>query len=71
MSNIKAGTAEKGTSSNVRTTSDREDHALHVEIESISSPLDGGCGWTIVVAILFLNVVTWGATFRSEGRDSG
>lgn len=68
MSNIEAGPAEKATSTTVRATSDREDVALHVEDESIDSPPDGGYGWTIVVAVLFLNAVTWGTTFRSERR---
>ncbi|GAB7324255.1 hypothetical protein MBLNU13_g07606t2 [Cladosporium sp. NU13] len=60
MSNIEAGPAEKQASSNVRATSDRGNAALHIEDESISSPPDGGYGWAIVVAILFLNAVTWG-----------
>jgi hypothetical protein len=63
MSNIEAGSAEKEISSNMHTlhaTLDRGDVALHVKDESISSPPDGGYGWTIVIAILFLNAVTWG-----------
>jgi hypothetical protein len=67
MSNIEVGPAEKATSTNVRATSDRGDVALHVEDESISFPPDGGYGWTIVVAILFLNAVTWGTACRSNG----
>lgn len=60
MSKIEAGPAEKQTSSNVRATSDREDAALHIEDELVNPPPDGDYGWTIVVAILFLNAVTWG-----------
>ncbi len=68
MSNIEAEPAEKRIPSIVRTTSDHGDVALQVEDKSISSPPDGGYGWTIVVAVLFLNAVTWGMTFRSERR---
>lgn len=67
MYNIESATAEKVTSTNVRATSERGDVTLHVEDESIDSPPDGGYGWTIVVAVLFLNAVTWGMAFRSEG----
>ena len=70
MSNVKAGPAEKQASSNVRATSDRGDGALHVEDESISSPPDGGYGWAVVVAILFLNAVTWGMVIRFPRRTS-
>ena len=68
MSNIEAGLAEKQTSSNVRATSDCGDAALHVEGDSIGSPPDGGYGWTIVTAILFLNAVTWGMAVRITRR---
>lgn len=67
MSNIEAGSTEKRTPSS-HATSDVGDAAQHVEDESISSPPDGGYGWTIVVAILFLNAVTWGMTFRPGKR---
>jgi len=68
MSNLEAESVEKGISSNTRATSDRGDAALHVEDESISSPPDGGYGWTIVIAILFLNAVTWGTIVRNTRR---
>jgi hypothetical protein len=71
MVNIEAGPAEKAISSNVRTTLatlDRGDVALHVENESISATPDGGYGWTIVVAIMFLNAVTWGTIARIKRR---
>jgi hypothetical protein len=69
MSNIEAGPAEKGISSNVHTLhTTRGDAALHVEDESISAPPDGGYGWTIVIAILFLNAVTWGIAVRFKRR---
>ena len=70
MSKIEAGPAEKQSSSNVRATSDRGDAALHIEDESISSPPDGGYGWAVVVAILFLNAVTWGMAVRFARRTS-
>lgn len=69
MSNIEAGPAQKRVLSNVRTTFDRGDVALHVEDESIDTPPDGGYGWTIVVAILFLNAVTWGMAVRNMRRN--
>ena len=69
MATNEARSAEKGLSSNVHATSDRRDAAMHVEEELINSPPDGGYGWTIVVAILFLNAVTWGMTFQSTTRN--
>lgn len=65
MSHNIVGSAEKEISSNVLPTSDLGDAALHVEDDLISSPPDGGYGWTVVVAILFLNAVTWGTTVRT------
>jgi hypothetical protein len=70
MFNIEAGKAEKGTSSNVHTTSDHGGAALHIEDESISSPPDGGYGGTTVVAIMFLNAVTWGMAVLLMARTS-
>ena len=70
MSNLEAGSAEKVMPSNTRATSDGRDAALHVEDESISSPPDGGYGWTIVIAILFLNAVTWGMAIQVACRTS-
>jgi hypothetical protein len=56
--------AGKETSLATRTTFHHQDLVRNNEDESsdISPPLDGGYGWTIVVAILFLNAVTWGIT---------
>jgi hypothetical protein len=68
MSHIEVGPAEKGISSNVRTALDGGDVALHVEDESISAPPDGCYGWTIVIAILFLNAVTWGMAVQVACR---
>ena len=65
MSHNEDRSAEKGISSNVLPTSDRGDATLHVEDGLISSPPDGAYGWTVVVAILFLNAVTWGTTVRT------
>jgi hypothetical protein len=63
-----AGTVplEKRTSLAVRTTSLHQDSVRHNEDESSNSspPPDGGYGWNIVVAILFLNAVTWGRPLR-------
>jgi hypothetical protein len=60
----KAGTvpAEKRTSLTIRTTSHHQDSVRHNDGETSNPdpPPDGGYGWTIVVAILFLNAVTWG-----------
>jgi hypothetical protein len=66
MSNTEAGTAEKGIPvlSNEDATFDCRDPALCTEDVSMSFPPDGGYGWTVVVAILFLNAVTWGTTVR-------
>lgn len=60
MSNTEAGVTEKGTTLQVYATSDRRDFAVRSEDESVGDMPDGGYGWVIVVAILFLNAVTWG-----------
>lgn len=56
--------AEKETSLTAHTTYHLQDSVQHNETESYSPPPDGGYGWTIVVAILFLNAVTWGRLIR-------
>jgi hypothetical protein len=60
MSNEAACRTEKGTHPTVRTTPDHRNLVSHNEDESLSTLPNGGYGWAIVVAILFLNAVTWG-----------
>jgi hypothetical protein len=66
MSNTEAGSAEKGVPvlSIERAIFDRRDPVLRNEDSFISPPPDGDYGWTVVVAILFLNAVTWGTRVR-------
>jgi hypothetical protein len=66
MASVGTLLAGKEESSATCTASHHQDLVPHNEDESsdTSPPPDGGYGWTIVVAILFLNAVTWGITFR-------
>lgn len=69
-----AGTlpAEKGLSSTTLENDAPYRHrsAPQNEEDSPSTPPDGGYGWTIVVAILFLNAVTWGTTILLSRPNS-
>jgi hypothetical protein len=66
MALTRTESAGKETSFATSTTSHHQDLVPHNEDElsDTNPPPDGGYGWTIVVAILFLNAVTWGTTFR-------
>jgi len=68
MLNSEAALTEKGLppTLNVHISPDRSDSALHAEDVSVNPPPDGGYGWIMVVAILFLNSVTWGITVHSQ-----
>lgn len=69
MANIDITLGEKGTFSSVHDTV-RMESQPNVETELSSDPPDGGQGWVIVIAILFLNAVTWGMYSPGSGFET-
>lgn len=67
-----AGTfpAEKDSSLTFHDAPYHQGSAPQNEEDLPSTPPDGGYGWTIVVAILFLNAVTWGTTILLSRPNS-
>lgn len=60
---------EDKESSNVHTLSnnrrDPEEQQEQSQDEAPTDPPNGGYGWVVVVAVLFLNAATWGASTRT------